>query len=104
MSWRKTNNDYPTFLAEQCQNWCEEKNIKKPRIALLGVTFKENVPDIRNSKAFDLLAALNDISPYLCVFDPIADLDCDELSFPLNPENKESTFDVIVLAVPHSLR
>ena len=68
---------------------------------MLGITFKENVPDIRNSKAFDLLTALRDLSPLVSVFDPIAELNGHELSFPLNPQDTVSGFDVIVLAVPH---
>ena len=98
---RETNNHYAKFIAEQCQIWCDQNNLKNPKIALLGITFKENVPDIRNSKAFDLLAALGKISPLVSVFDPIAVLNGHELNFPLNPQDPVSGFDVIVLAVPH---
>ena len=53
LSGRDTNNNYPTFLAEQCHKWLIQQGITNPKIVQLGLTFKENVPDIRNSKAFD---------------------------------------------------
>ena len=74
LSGRETNNNYPSFLAEQCRNWFSQQGITNPKIVQLGLTFKENVPDIRNSKAFDLANRLRNIDPNLAVIDPVADI------------------------------
>lgn len=103
LAGRKTNNEYAHFIAEQCKSWCDVKNIKNPRVALLGLTFKENVPDTRNSKAFDLLSALNQLCSDLSIFEPLASLNADELNLPLNPRDANNTFNVIILAVPHDI-
>ena len=101
LSGRETNNDYPGFITEQCKEWLEKAGVAKPRIALIGITFKENVPDIRNSKAFDLARELKKLDPLLEVVDPVADLNNQKPDFQFNTINNEHTFNVIVLAVPH---
>ena len=74
LSGRDTNNNYPSFLAEQCRIWFSQQGITNPKIVQLGLTFKENVPDIRNSKAYDLANKLRTIDPTLAVIDPVADI------------------------------
>ena len=66
-----------------------------------GLTFKENVPDIRNSKAFDLAIALRTIDPDLAVIDPVADIAHIKPDFRFNASIDGERFDAIVLAVPH---
>ncbi|MDC0476471.1 nucleotide sugar dehydrogenase, partial [Alphaproteobacteria bacterium] len=101
LSGRDTNNDYPAFLAEQCSAWLKQRGITSPKILQFGLTFKENVPDIRNSKAFDLANALRIIDPDLAVIDPVADIAHAKLDFRFNANIDGETFDTIVLAVPH---
>ena len=67
----------------------------------LGLTFKENVPDIRNSRAFNLASALRIIDPDLAVIDPVADIAHIKPDFRFNPSIDGERFDAIVLAVPH---
>ena len=101
LSGRDTNNDYPAFLAEQCNAWLEQRGIANPKIVQFGLTFKENVPDIRNSKAFNLANALRIIDPNLAVIDPVADMAHIKPDFRFNPSIDAERFDAIVLAVPH---
>ena len=101
LSGRKTNNDYPNFLAEQCRNWFSQRGVTNPKIVQLGLTFKENVPDIRNSKAFDLANRLCTLDPTLAVIDPVADIAHIKPCFRFNANIEGERFDAVVLAVPH---
>ena len=73
------------------------------RILVLGVTFKENVPDIRNSKVFDLIAALRKRGHEVGAFDPDADGEetLHEYGETLLTE-MSGDWDAVVLAVPHA--
>ena len=101
LSGRETNNAYPNFPTEQCRNWVSQQGITNPKILQLGLAFKENVPDIRNSKAFDLANRLRTIDPTLAVIDPIADIAHIETDFRFNASLDGERFDAVVLAVPH---
>ena len=101
LSGRDTNNNYPSFLAEQCRKWSSQQGITNPKIVQLGLTFKENVPDIRNSKAYDLANKLRTIDPTLAVIDPVADIAHVQPDFRFNANIDGERFDTIVLAVPH---
>ena len=101
LSGRKTNNAYPNFLAEQCRNWFSQQGVTNPKIVQLGLTFKENVPDIRNSKAFDLANRLCTLDPTLAVIDPVADIAHIKPCFRFNANIEGERFDAVVLAVPH---
>ena len=102
LAGRQTNNEYSWFIKEQCALWLKQRQISSPRIAVLGVTFKENVPDIRNSLAFDLIEHLKTITPHLDIYDPIADMEQKQDMLTLTDVNKTHQFDVVVLAVPHA--
>ena len=74
------------------------------RILVLGLTFKENVPDLRNSKVFDLVSALNQRGYEVAVHDPLADpqeaLDDYGLDL-LATLDGQPPFDCVVGAVAH---
>ncbi|OZI44063.1 nucleotide sugar dehydrogenase [Bordetella genomosp. 4] len=73
------------------------------RVGILGMTFKENVPDIRNSKVVDLYNALGDygITPLAC--DPMVDAEQMEHEYGIKLVNRDEfrDMDVLILAVPH---
>jgi UDP-N-acetyl-D-galactosamine dehydrogenase len=76
----------------------------KPGSALvLGLTFKENVPDLRNSKVADLIEGLTRRGHDVTVHDPFADKDeaRHEYGVTLNPSAFERRYDLVVVAVPH---
>ncbi|WP_281885456.1 nucleotide sugar dehydrogenase [Paenibacillus sp. YYML68] len=77
--------------------------IQGSKVAVLGITFKENVPDIRNSKVIDIIKELQEFGIVVEVSDPIAEPTevFDEYGVQLIPLNKLENFDAVVLAVPH---
>lgn len=80
-----------------------EKKLTKARIAIFGVTFKENCPDIRNSKVFDMISALASLGITIILNDPIANPEdvFHEYGLELGTEKDLKDLDAIVLAVPH---
>ena len=70
---------------------------------MLGLTFKPNVPDIRNSKVADLVFALKDLGHQIDVHDPLAcpQAALHEYGIHIIPEPKDKKYDLIILAVPH---
>ena len=72
-------------------------------ILMLGLTFKENIPDLRNSKVADLVSALGRLGHAITVHDPYADAAeaLHEYGIPLVPDALDRQYDMIVLAVAH---
>jgi UDP-N-acetyl-D-glucosamine/UDP-N-acetyl-D-galactosamine dehydrogenase len=102
LSGRETNDDYPGFIINQCQQWLDRKGLINPRVLLMGITFKEDVPDVRNSKAFELAKKFKSIDSSLEVIDPVAELGNYDPGFRFNTKADDAIFDVIILAVPHA--
>lgn len=105
LAGRKMNNEMSGFVANQLIKIMLKKSIEvsSSKVLILGLAFKENCSDIRNSKIFDLSKELRD---YLCevdVFDPLVDANVtgskDFLKIIKKPE--AAVYDAIVLAVPH---
>ncbi len=78
-------------------------DVCRSRVAVLGVTFKDNCPDIRNSKVIDLIVELREWGAEVLVFDPWADGDevLNEYGIKLSDMDSEWTADSIVVAVGH---
>jgi UDP-N-acetyl-D-galactosamine dehydrogenase len=75
------------------------------RVLVLGLTFKENVPDLRNSKVADLVKALADWGHGVDVLDPICDPREAEHEYGLSPLTRaptEAVYDAVVGAVAHA--
>lgn len=74
------------------------------RVLVLGLTFKEDVPDLRNSKVADLIAGLAASGHRVSVHDPLADPAeaAHEYGLALLPELPDQAHDAVVLAVPHA--
>lgn len=77
--------------------------IKGARVLVVGLTFKENVPDMRNTRVIDVITELESYGMAVDVYDPVADPDEVEAQFGRTPVPNltEGTYDAIVLAVPH---
>jgi len=78
-------------------------NIQTAKILILGITFKENCPDTRNTKVLDVIDVLNEFNLSVDVYDPIF---CDKSLYNRNDFNiitelKNDFYDAIILAVPH---
>jgi UDP-N-acetyl-D-galactosamine dehydrogenase len=72
-------------------------------VLVLGLTFKENVPDIRNTKVVDIIAVLRDYEVEVLVHDPVASVDeaHHEYGFDLVSLEAVGYVDAVVLAVVH---
>jgi len=100
LSARHVNESMADFLVNVLINQFIDKeiNIKKSRIAILGLTFKENCPDVRNSKSVEVYQKLEKFGGHIDLIDPYIDK--------LGPENvyssiPSSNYDAIVLLVNH---
>ncbi|MDB5273396.1 MAG: UDP-N-acetyl-D-galactosamine dehydrogenase [Chitinophagaceae bacterium] len=83
-------------LIQQC------KDLSKARVLVMGVTFKENVEDIRNSKVADLIRELKSYGLHVDSIDPLADAKEFEHEYNLTLQEKATgTYDAVVLAVSH---
>jgi UDP-N-acetyl-D-galactosamine dehydrogenase len=101
---RRVNDFIPSFIAKRIvQSLIEQdKNPGKSRVLVMGITFKEEVSDIRNSKVVDLIKELEDYSIAVDVIDPFGSPV--ELAHEYNIQLKaapEGQYDCIVLAVGH---
>ena len=73
------------------------------RALILGLTFKENCPDLRNTRVVDVMTELQQCGLEVDVFDPWADVSEAECEYGVSPilEPKVNTYDCIVIAVAH---
>jgi UDP-N-acetyl-D-galactosamine dehydrogenase len=73
-------------------------------VLILGVTFKENVPDFRNSKVFDLVDRLNWLGHAVTVHDPLAEATATQAEYglALDADALSRSYDVVLAAVPHA--
>ncbi len=100
LAGRRINDSMPAFIAEKIVKHLLQNKIVKgqQRVLIMGMTFKENVKDIRNSKAFDLKSKLEGFGILVETCDPVADKS-DSITFTDLPSKK--IYDAVVLAVPH---
>jgi UDP-N-acetyl-D-galactosamine dehydrogenase len=80
-----------------------KQSIDQARVLVMGFTFKENVPDTRNTKVVDLVRTLRDFVAEVVVYDPMADvaLAQHEYGITLTNDLPRGPFDAIILAVKH---
>lgn len=107
LAGRRINDGMAKYVAEQTikQMIRAEKLIRRSKVLVLGLTFKENCTDIRNSKVFDLIRELEAFEIDVTLHDAMAN--AEEVSHKENyqlsnwDDIKNKKFDVIILAVPH---
>ena len=105
LAGRRINDGMGKYVAEVCVKRLinVDKHVKGARVGLLGFTFKENVPDIRNTRVVDIIAELKEDGITALVHDPEADKaeamhEYGQNLLPLSDLNK---LDVLILAVSH---
>ncbi|MBN1982771.1 MAG: nucleotide sugar dehydrogenase [Chitinivibrionales bacterium] len=105
MAGRRINDAMGRYFARQLIKMMihQEINIKTSRVLILGITFKENVPDIRNSRVVDIIDELKDFGVSVDVWDPFAHPKevKDEYGLVLCTKPQPNTYDAILLAVKH---
>ncbi len=103
---RRLNDSMGTYVANQVIKCMNKKGVlvKDARILILGVTFKENCPDIRNTKVADIYQTLAEYTSNITVHDPLANPEAVKREYGLVMDNKppKGTFDTVILAVAHN--
>lgn len=79
------------------------KQVRGARVAILGITFKEDVPDLRNTKVVDIISELEDYGVDVLVSDPLADPEEARTYYGVNlqPLDQITDVDAVILAVMH---
>jgi len=92
-----------SHVVETCIRRLLRRGRPAPRVTVLGVTFKEDIPDIRNSRAADVVRGLAAFGLTVQAADPMADGQAveHEHGFPLTPLTALEPADAVILAVPH---
>jgi UDP-N-acetyl-D-glucosamine/UDP-N-acetyl-D-galactosamine dehydrogenase len=108
LSGREINDSMSTEVVRRIKKSCAEKSISisNANILIMGFTFKENCPDIRNSKVLDLATTLLKLKAKVSVFDPVLDLKQVRSEIPLKFLNQfpaSSKYDILIYAVNHKL-
>lgn len=105
LAGRKVNDDMGNFIAISTVKQMMKAGIdtSKVKVLILGATFKENCPDIRNSKVFDIYHGLKDFGITPFIFDDNAIASEIEHEYGVKPIDKKglSDFDCIIIAVAH---
>jgi len=107
LAGRRLNDNMGIFVANKIIKLMIKKGhtIKGSKVLILGITFKENCPDIRNSRVIDVIRELQEFGVEVDVYDPWADREevKREYNFELmeNGELRMESYDGIILAVAH---
>lgn len=105
---REVNENYSTYVFQEVLKKIlvlesSRNTSTKMRVLVLGLTFKENVPDIRNSKVFDMIKLMDEFSIDYQALDPQADagMVLKHYNISINNPVEDNSFDSVLLAVSH---
>jgi UDP-N-acetyl-D-galactosamine dehydrogenase len=105
LAGRRINDSMGKYIAEQTvkQMIAAGSHVKGAKVNVLGITFKENVPDLRNSKVADLITELRAYGVQVFVHDPVADAEEARLEYGVELQTWQALpqADAVVLAVAH---
>lgn len=105
LAGRRINDSMASFVAQDIVKTMLRKRLRVDgaRILILGFTFKQNCPDVRNTKVFDLYNELKAFGHHVTIYDPLALADevKTEYGIDLAAEMPNGPFDAAVLAVRH---
>ncbi len=103
---RRLNDGMGAYVANQTIKCMNKKGVmvKNASILILGITFKENCPDIRNTKVIDILHTLLEYTPNITVYDPWANREqvFKEYGVTVTNEAPKEQYDAVILAVAHN--
>jgi UDP-N-acetyl-D-glucosamine/UDP-N-acetyl-D-galactosamine dehydrogenase len=106
LAGRKINDNMGFYIAKEVVFLMTKKNIKiaNSNILIMGLTFKENCPDVRNTKVVDLYSELNNLNAQVDIYDPWANHEEVKKVYNISTVKslKENYYDAIILAVGHS--
>lgn len=103
---RRLNDGMGSYVAEQTIKSMNKKGVKvkDSKILILGITFKENCPDIRNTKIVDIYSSLQEYTDNITIFDPWANSNLvkKEYGIDIVTQLPDEKFDAVILGVAHS--
>ncbi len=106
MNARRLNDTMGHYVAEQVIKLMNLKGVmvKDAKVLIFGITFKENCPDIRNTKVVDIYQGLSTYTRDITICDPFADIEAvkHEYQLDITHEIPQGQFDAIILAVAHN--
>ena len=107
LAGRRLNDSMGEYVASQVVKLMSKKDIKilGSKILVLGITFKEDCPDVRNTKVIDIVNDLKEYGALVSVYDPVANSDALKKVYDLELIKTIDgvKFDAVVLAVGHTL-
>ncbi len=102
---RRLNDGMGTYVAEQVIKCMNKKGVlvKDSKILILGITFKENCPDIRNTKVVDIYSTLREYTSNITIYDPWADSSkvSHEYGIEIVYKLPDDKYDAVILSVAH---
>lgn len=105
LAGRRMNDSMGEYVATQTVKCMIHKGlmVKGSNILILGITFKENCPDVRNTKVVDIVSALNEYNVNIDIYDPWASATEVKHEYGLDISNEipSKKYDAVVLAVSH---
>ena len=105
LAGRKLNDNMGNYVADQVTKLMTKKRIHvvDANILIMGLTFKENCPDLRNTRIVDLIAVLNNFNCHVDVYDPWVDKKEAEEEYGITPieSPQQGIYDAVILAVAH---
>ncbi|HZT87348.1 MAG TPA: nucleotide sugar dehydrogenase [Stellaceae bacterium] len=104
LAGRRVNDEMPRHVAREAIRRIVRLGCRHPLVTVLGITFKENVPDIRNSKVVDLIAELISFGVRVQIYDPQAYFEDVEREYglPLQSYDRLEPADGLIVAVAHA--
>ena len=104
---RRLNDGMGNYVAEQTIKCMNKKGllVKDAKILILGITFKENCPDIRNTKVVDIYTSLEEYTKNVTIYDPWANKENVKREYDIDIVSELPTgekFDAVILAVAHN--
>lgn len=106
LAGRRINDSMGKYVAEHCVKLLIRQGctVGKARVGVMGVTFKENIPDLRNSRVVDIIRELREYGVTVLAHDPHADPDeaRARCGLDLLPPEELNHLDALILAVPHA--
>jgi len=105
LAGRRLNNNMPKYIVNETVKLMTKKRIPiiNASFLILGFTFKENCPDIRNTRVIDIVNEIKDFGSMVDIFDPIASSEevHEEYGINLVNELKSNKYDAVIIAVAH---
>ena len=106
LAGRRMNDGMGEYVAEQVVKLMLKKSIQvlDSNILILGITFKENCPDVRNTKVIDIVHTLQEYNANVTIYDPWADPEITKREHGVAIQNElpKEKFDAVILAVAHN--